>query len=245
MDAPDKQPAQRIYVFLNGPLNPPPDLGPSPPEGAGVVAVDGGAVHCLALGWPIDLLMGDFDSLPGEVLERLKTLQPRLDIRPYLRDKDETDFELALDLLALHAPDAALIVLGGLGGRWDMTMANLLLPLAFDRAHGKASSAKSVVFRDGAWDLHVLSGPARLEIPASGSARRVSLIPMGARVSGATLEGPFMYPLFDDSLLPGRTRGLSNELAPEGGVVSIKGGILLVSVSPVDDEGLGPPGREP
>jgi hypothetical protein len=94
-----------------------------------------------------------------------------------------------------------------------------------------------VVFRDGDWNLHLTLGPAELRLGPAAEARRVSLIPLRGQVAGASLKGAFKYPLENGVLKEGLTLGLSNELGPEGGVISIGSGILLATVSPLSDEG--------
>jgi thiamine pyrophosphokinase len=231
---------RQVFIFLNGPLSIPDNLPAVPPEGAMVVAVDGGALHCLDLGWRPDLLLGDFDSLPPEALSALKERHPGMEVRSYPKDKDETDFELALGLL--EPEDLSRVdILGGLGGRWDMTLANLLSPLAEGLGLLRHPPPKpTVVFRDGNWDLHLLEGPGRLDLEPSALTRRVSLIPLRGQVAGATLSGAFKYPLERGLLRPGLTLGLSNELGPRGGGLSVESGTLLVSVSPLSDEGRRP-----
>ena len=59
-----------------------------------IIAADGGAVHCLALGITPDVVVGDFDSLSPDQLNRLKASGTDI-IRHPVR-KDDTDLELAL-----------------------------------------------------------------------------------------------------------------------------------------------------
>jgi thiamine pyrophosphokinase len=244
--APAEEPpgGRPAFIFLNGPFNRPPDLPGRPPEGSLVLAVDGGALHALALGWPIHLILGDFDSLSPEELARARRLRPGAEVRPFPRDKDETDFELALGLLGPMGGGAGLVtVLGALGGRWDMTLANILSPLA-ERPR-PAQGKPRVVFRDGGWDLHLLEGPGQLGLGPAAFLRRVSLVPLLGPAAGVALEGAFKYPLSGGVLRPGFTLGLSNELGPPGGRVALGSGALLVSVSPLGDEGPGKPSGLP
>ncbi|MDR2442440.1 MAG: thiamine diphosphokinase, partial [Deltaproteobacteria bacterium] len=167
-----------VYIFLNGVFHPPPDLI-FPKDNAHVIAVDGGAVHCLCLGWPIHLLLGDFDSLNNELLDLIVKRNPNIDIRRFNRDKDESDFELALRIIdPQNLGRRQVIILGGLGGRWDMTIANLLLPLAANFKLLHRLPRPEIVFRDGAWDMYLLNGPSQLILKPSVGVRRVSLLPL-------------------------------------------------------------------
>ncbi|MDR1546320.1 MAG: thiamine diphosphokinase, partial [Deltaproteobacteria bacterium] len=226
-----------IYVFLNGHFEPPPDLPSAAPETAFVTAVDGGARRCLELGWRTDLLLGDFDSLTPAELTRVQAANPRLELEIHPRDKDETDFELALRSLRRRRPDGPdLEVLGGLGGRWDMSLSNLLLPLAA-QLQPSSGRRQTVVFRQALSSIWALNGPTRLSFPpqAGPALRRVSLLPLTPAAEGLTLTGDFRWPLTGETLLFGLTRGLSNELGPQGGVLELTAGALLAFVSPLDD----------
>ena len=73
-----------VVVLTGGPELP--VLGELP-AGAMVIAADGGA----ELGGPIDLLVGDLDSISAETLARIEHVER------HPVEKDATDLELALD----------------------------------------------------------------------------------------------------------------------------------------------------
>ncbi len=83
-----------------------------------VIAVDGGMAHAQALNCTPHLWLGDFDSATMSA----DTAIPRLD---FPQDKDQTDFELALDYAHRHYPEAILCVIGSGGGEADHAFANL------------------------------------------------------------------------------------------------------------------------
>src|SRR5262245_49411315 len=86
-----------------------------------VVAADGGARHAAALRLPIDIWVGDGDSVDPELLASLEA--DGVDIRRVPVDKDETDAELAVRTAA-EAAIGRLVVIGGLGGpRLDHALA--------------------------------------------------------------------------------------------------------------------------
>ncbi|MDR3134758.1 MAG: thiamine diphosphokinase [Deltaproteobacteria bacterium] len=236
-----------IYVFLNGVFNQPVDLPPYPAESSLVVAVDGGALHCQKLGWPIHALIGDMDSLPAPTLKRIRKANSDLELFVHEAEKDQTDFELALDYLTKKYTSLGRIeVMGSLGGRWDMTIANLLLPYS-ERflgtirqsrlMKGQTLAPPIVTFRDGLWEIFLLSGPGWTVINPIPIARRVSLIPVTEKVTKVRLSGDFKYPLNEEDLFFGRTRGISNELGPNGGSVFVSGGLVIVTVSPLLEPG--------
>ncbi|WP_243027543.1 thiamine diphosphokinase [Thermus albus] len=86
-----------------------------------LMAADSGARHALALGLPLELWLGDFDSSPQWLQEALST--PK-EVLP--REKDLTDGE-ALVRKALELGVEELLLLGGIGGRLDHTLAHLEL----------------------------------------------------------------------------------------------------------------------
>ena len=93
-------------------------------RGAFVIAADSGADHALALGVPIDLAVGDFDSISAAGLATLERHGVRLERHPV--DKEATDLELALDA-AVAAHPRRVVVVGGTGGRLDHVLGELSL----------------------------------------------------------------------------------------------------------------------
>lgn len=89
-----------------------------------LLAADSGGRHALALGLPLDLWLGDFDSSPSWLQE---ALQAPKEVLP--REKDQTDGEaLVARALALGAEE--VLLMGALGGRLDHTLAHLELAFA-------------------------------------------------------------------------------------------------------------------
>ena len=208
-------PGGKAYIFLDGDFEPPPDWPARPAPDDLVVGVDGGGRHPSALGWPVHVLVGDFDSLGEELLASLASGGAEVFRHPAV--KDETDFELALDKVRGFAD---IDVLGALGGRWDMTFGNLLQLARPDFA------ALKLRFRHGPWNLSVIHGPAQFTIQG-GPGDLLSLLPLGADVRGLSLTG-CRYPLKRETLYFGRSRGLSNELTGASAGLYFESGVLLV-----------------
>ncbi len=186
-----------------------------------VIAVDGGANHCHQWGITPSILLGDLDSINSAVLH--DCIERDVSIHRYPARKDKTDLELALDL-ALKKGATHVTILSALGGRWDMSLANLLL-------------IASPAYRD--IEMTVEGEAATFQIVHSGktttlTARRgatVSLIPLRGDAHGVTLTG-FEYPLDSETLHFSSTRGISNIVRDEKGTVTLKEGILLAVMSP-------------
>ena len=91
------------------------------------IGVDRGSLYLLEKSWPLDLAVGDFDSLSkteyAQVLKKAKKLHAAQS------EKDDTDTQLALDLAFKTFPEADVTIIGATGGRIDHFLANLWLPL--------------------------------------------------------------------------------------------------------------------
>jgi thiamine pyrophosphokinase len=185
-----------------------------------VIAADGGARHAASLGLPIDRLIGDLDSLPSERRAELARRGTIVVQRP--ADKDETDLELAL-LDAREQGMARVIVLGALGARLDMTLANVGL-LLHPALRGVALELWS-----GAETAFVLRPPGGAIPAAVGS--RVSLIPLGGEARGVTTHG-LAFPLAAETLPLGPARGVSNRVIEPEPRLDLAAGTLLVVFGP-------------
>ena len=81
------------------------------------IGVDGGCLKLMAEELPIDLAIGDFDSISVEDKETLKDYASNMIEFP--SEKDFTDFEEALMWVAKEYPQQNIHVLGAFGGRVD------------------------------------------------------------------------------------------------------------------------------
>lgn len=205
-------------VFANGELQPPPGWQP---RANLVIAADGGATHCRALGLYPHVLIGDLDSLDAHQLADLQAHGVQL--ISHAARKDETDFELAL-LRAQGVGATRVSVLGGLGRRWDHSLANLLLA-----ADGRFAGLP-ITFLHGEQTLFVIRNETVL---AAAIGTRVSLIPLNGAASGVRTLG-LEYPLTSETLPFGGSRGVSNVVAAENARISLETGMLLCVLSPGD-----------
>jgi thiamine pyrophosphokinase len=90
-----------------------------------VIAADSGAAWLDAVGRQPDLLIGDMDSIPPDLLERLEARGVATESHP--PDKEASDAELAV-ARAVEMGATEIVILGGFGGqRLDHELANLLL----------------------------------------------------------------------------------------------------------------------
>jgi thiamine pyrophosphokinase len=192
---------------------------------ATVIAADGGAHAAEAAGLLPDLIVGDADSLSDADIERYVALGVDVDRHP--PEKEQSDTELALEA-ALARGAAEIRLTGALGGqRIEHAIANLLL-LADPRLDGRDVAIErhqSTIRRIGTQD-----GPGALGIRGT-TGDYVSLLPLEAEVTGISTDG-LRYPLKDETLSLGPTRGLSNELLGQEATVRSGRGRLLVVHTP-------------
>ena len=97
---------------------------PALPDGALVIAADGGIDRALALGLHVDVAIGDFDSVSPAGLAAVEAAGRAIERHPAA--KDATDLELALDA-ALALEPSRILVVGSSGGRLDHLLGSLLL----------------------------------------------------------------------------------------------------------------------
>jgi thiamine pyrophosphokinase len=110
-----------------------------------------------------------------------------------------------------------------MGGRMDMTVANILLI-----AHANLISCRIEIWH-GDQTGWVIKPPGE-DIPGQPG-DILSLIPLGGQAVGVTITG-FKYPLRDDTLIPGTPWGISNIIEKPGARVQFSEGLLLVVHTP-------------
>lgn len=198
-----------------------------------VVAADGGARFAERLGLELGVVVGDMDSLPREVAAEMA--DAGVEFHRVSRAKDETDLELAL----MHAAEKGIdgvVVLGALGDRLDMSVANVLL-----LAHASLLGLPIELWHAAqtAWLVRPPGGSLRP--PLSGGARgalvpgdRLSLLPLAGDAVMVESRG-LRYPLTGEDLLSGPARGISNVVSHAEAHVALRSGVLLAVHEPAAD----------
>ncbi len=192
-----------VVVLAGGPDRP---AAIALPTGATVIAADGGA----ELGGPIDLVVGDLDSISTETLAGIERVER------HAVDKDATDLELALAAALRFEPDR-ILVLGGAGGRLDHLFGGLLLLAA------QAYARVEVDAQIGAAAVHVVRGERTLR---GDPGELISLLAVNGPASGVVTDG-LVYPLRGETLEPGSSRGVSNVFAGAEARIGVGRGVLL------------------
>ena len=189
-----------------------------------VIAADGGAAACEALGLRPDLVVGDLDSAEPALIRRLA--REGIEVRRVPAEKDESDLELALEAAIERGADR-VVALGALGGtRVEHALSAIeLLLLACQRG-------VEMALVDDRSTLRLLDcGQPDATAPTLDITGEpgdfVSLFPWGGDALGVVTEG-LRYPLRDEPLPMGPSRGLSNELLGPAASVRCRSGRLLV-----------------
>ncbi len=184
-----------------------------------IIAADGGFNHCRRWNVIPHIVVGDMDSVNS--LELTAPGYGEIEFHRFPERKDETDLHLALQVAIAQIADE-IIILGGLGARWDMTLANILILTApFLRG-------VDVRILDYQCELFCLQGYQKIKLKGKPD-RVVSLIPLAGPATGIRLSG-FEFPLDNETLPVGTTRGISNLIQGESAEIEIEGGHLLVVI---------------
>jgi len=190
-----------------------------PEDGLFVVGANSGAEHAAALGLKLDVIVGDMDSIAPAALEAHR----HAEIIAYPEDKEATDLELALALVADRDDIDRVLVLGGTGGRLDHFLATALI-LASPRF-----MALEIEWLAHPGRATVIRGHANLHGTVGG---KVSLLPVAGDVHGVRTTG-LRWPLEEETLPFGTSRGVSNEFTTAVAGVAVGAGVLL-AVQPYD-----------
>ena len=200
-----------ILIFAGGDL-PEADLADELPSADLILAADSGYDLAAHLGFRVDVLIGDLDSIVTS------PIPDHVVVERYPVDKDQTDLELALELALREDPDR-VVVIGGTGGRFDHEIATVGL-ICSDRWSG-VDELEWVSSRGRAYVVR------RRRIIHGDVGATVSLVPVGGAVAGISTSG-LQWELAGAGLKHGSTRGVSNVMRAPVADIQVEAGCLLV-----------------
>lgn len=206
----------KAIIFANGDLGQHRSLRTLIDESDFFIAADGGANHCFRLNITPDILIGDLDSIAPDILEHFSKSQ--VAISRYPVEKDAADLEIALDL-ARDKGAQSIVLAGVLGGRWDMSLGNILLAASY-------KYKELYITLLGPDCLMQILHPDAPHQLTSEAGTRVSLLPIHGDAHGVNLQG-FLYPLTNQTISSGSSRGISNSIVKEKATVQLSKGTLL------------------
>lgn len=200
----------RIVIMLNG-QPPRRELLQSVVAGADVlIGADAGAVRLREVGLRIDYVVGDFDSVPAELLQSLPA-------EGVVHDpgQDDTDLEKALRFAVTRWEQPQVVAVGTTGDRIDHVLGNVCGAVRYaDKAFIRFVEDHSITY--------FAHRQLRFDAPAGAT---VSLLPLG-EVEDIRTEG-LKWALHGETLTIG-TRGVSNVVERSPVVVEWQRGHLVV-----------------
>ena len=189
-----------------------------------VIAVDGGLKIVDELKLSVDLIVGDFDTIEQEIINKYKKLAFEKDsgypkILEFQPEKDNTDTDIAIKK-ALELNPKQIFIVGATGTRLDHTIANIHL---LRQSIGKQVSVSI-------YDEHnkiYLANSGFVIKKAEQYGKYVSFLPLTETVNNLTLTG-FKYPLLNRTVGIGTSLCISNEIIDDIAKVEFTDGILMV-----------------
>lgn len=160
-----------------------------------------------------DIIVGDMDSFEEK---NIAQKFPDAEFIKFPPEKDDTDTSLAVDV-ALSRGCNEIYILGGLGGRFDHTLA-----VAFLAEYIEKKGAKAVI-SDGKNRVYI----AQRKNAVCSSRKYVSLIPLDAEILGVSFKG-FKYQLYNKNIERQKFCTISNELADDRGEITLECGTALI-----------------
>lgn len=182
------------------------------------IAADSGLMYADKLGLKVDFLLGDYDSVDTEVLDRYKS---NTEFEIYPKEKDYTDTHLAI-ITALKKGATDIYILGATGTRMDHTITNI------GNMKAAADCGVDCHIVDERNYIYLLSADKGTHIIDKDSqyGSYVSIIPMSENVS-LSLEG-FKYTLDNYELKQGLSICQSNEVKDDKGIIKVRKGLIIV-----------------
>jgi thiamine pyrophosphokinase len=171
-----------------------------------LIAVNGGLAHCHRMGLTPNLVVGDFDSAPPELLIHYAAVPKR----PFPKDKDKSDLELALD----EVPSKEATLFGALKKRSDHTLYHLYLLARYPGKLWIESETERLVAINSSFTF-----PCFLE-------QTLSFFPFFGKAEGVSTRG-LRWELKDASFDISHM-SLSNVAIDEKVTINVKSGLLIL-----------------
>ncbi len=183
-----------------------------------IIACDGGVKHCRAMMIMPNIMVGDFDSAnkeDAEFFENLGVLNEKFPVR-----KNETDMEIAINM-AIDKNSTEIYIVGGLGRRFDHSLANVHILLRPVR----------LGIRTCLLDEHNIITLVEDSIDIVGEkGQTVSLIPLTTEVKGINTKN-LDYALTNATMEIGHSLGVSNVMTDDVATISVGEGVLILIMS--------------
>ncbi len=184
-----------------------------------VIATDGAAQYALSNDIPLDLIIGDMDSLPKGIRKMYEAKGVRVVEEG---EQYSNDFEKALRFILNETQYKDVIVLGINGKRTDHLLTNFSVMLRY------TDRFDTLVAYDSTHEHHFLTEDKHWHSFTSRVGSLVSITPL-PEAEGVSTSGLY-YPIKKMRMVFGQQEGLSNIISEENATVEISKGALLISI---------------
>lgn len=182
-----------------------------------IIAADNGLTYADKLSCRVDYILGDYDSVNADLIEKYKNTN--IDVITFPREKDYTDTHLAIET-AVKLGAKEIVILGAIGTRLDHTLSNI------HNMKFALNAGISCYMLDRYNKIYLIDKKIQIE-KDNQYGNYISLIPFTEKVCGITLKG-FYYPLNNYDLIQGESVGISNEIIEDFCSIELNSGILTV-----------------
>lgn len=185
-----------------------------------IMCADNGYYIASNAGIKPDLIIGDFDSL-----DKKATLPDDVETITFPIEKDYTDTMICLQE-ALRRGYFDIAIAGGLGGRFDHTLANIQsMSWALNEGPSKYDKEVRIMMADGKNTIHLIKDSTFTLQGRPGE--KFSLLSHSGVCSGVTVDHA-KWPLQDSELVTSFPLGISNEFIDKECTITVENGELLV-----------------
>ena len=201
----------RAFIYVGGHIFPD-NITERPVDGDLCIAADGGYQNAKKLGHPVHVAVGDFDSFPRE------RIADGIELVELPAEKDLTDSQVCIETAIARGADE-IILIGGLSGRLDHTLANLsiLQDLHARRVLGYIT--------DGANRARFIRSSGAIIMKSEY--KYLSLIAVDETCKGVSIKG-CKYEMKNQPIHRRLQFAVSNEIVGNCALVSVKKGGLYV-----------------
>lgn len=188
-----------------------------------VIAADGGLDYAKKYNVPVNLVMGDMDSVSQNSLENCGE-----ETEVYPPEKDDTDLLIAIKK-GMNLGYKQFEIYGALGGRLDHTIGNIQILRFLTKEgcrcafHGKSSAGEENA-ESGIFLTAVMNSEMNFEKRESGT---ISVFSLSETCEGVTIEG-LKYEIKEATMTDTYPLGVSNEFVGKPARISVENGILAV-----------------
>ena len=183
-----------------------------------VIGIDKGCIYLLDAGIPIDLAVGDFDSVSDSERERINAAK---EVEVLIPEKDDSDTEHAIRYVLERRDAEEVILMGCTGSRLDHTLSCINELICFEKKGIRAS----ILNRTN----RIRLGNGHIDFRKEELfGKYLSFIPFYEKVVVNRISG-FKYDIVNPLVLTkDLSRCVSNELLESSGYIDVDGFIIIM-----------------